>query len=111
MKRSFGSEVDLEGLEGGGMGWRIEGDELERLPGSHDGCDSALQHVRASCFLRRRLPSPPCRGAQLRPRSARPVRGRNLLARLTDSPCEQGAQRGPAAGPGRYWSLGPEALE
>jgi hypothetical protein len=37
MKRSFGSEVDLEGLEGGGMGWRIEGDELERLPGSQDG--------------------------------------------------------------------------
>ncbi len=63
MKRSFGSEVDLEGLEGGGMGWRIEGDELERFPGSHDGCDSRSSTCVCvpSFSLSSFFPSPPSR--------------------------------------------------
>jgi len=54
MKRSYGSEVDLRAAEEGGLGWRLEADELERFPGSHDGCGTAPRHARRAPRVRER---------------------------------------------------------
>ena len=55
MKRSYGSEVDLRAAEEGGLGWRLEADELERFPGSHDGCARGPARLRVRdrpCVIR-----------------------------------------------------------